>query len=63
MALTLKGARVNAGLTQAEASKILGITSVTLGSWEKGRSYPTIDKVFEMAKLYGVGINDLIFLN
>lgn len=62
MAITLKGARVNAGYTQEKAGELLGVTSVTIGSWERGKTYPKIDQVAKIAALYGVGINDLIFL-
>ena len=33
--ITLKAARVNSGLTQAEAAKEMGVSTVTLGLWEK----------------------------
>lgn len=62
MAITLKGARVNAGFTQAEAGRRLGVTSVTIGNWEKGKTFPKVDQVFDIARLYGVNVNDLIFL-
>lgn len=35
MQITLKAARVNAGLTIKEASKKLGISHTTLTKWEK----------------------------
>ena len=62
MALTLKGARVNAGLTQKEAGEKLGVTSVTLSNWEKGKTFPKVDQIFRLADLYGVSVNDFIFL-
>lgn len=62
MAITLKACRVNAGYTQKEASEKLGITSATLGNWERGKTFPKIDQVERIATLYGVNVNDLIFL-
>ena len=62
MAITLKGARVNAGYTQREVSEILGISNVTIGNWEKGKTFPKVNQVEKLASLYGVNINDLIFL-
>ena len=62
MAITLKGARVNAGYTQREVSEILGISNVTIGNWEKGKTFPKVNQVERLASLYGVNINDLIFL-
>lgn len=62
MGYTLKGARVNAGYTQREVSEILGISNVTIGNWEKGKTFPKVNQVEKLASLYGVNINDLIFL-
>ena len=62
MALTLKGARANAGFTQKEVSQRLGITTVTLSNWEKGKTFPKVDQIFRLADLYGVSVNDFIFL-
>lgn len=40
--MTLKTARNRLGLSQIEASKILGISVDTLGNYERGKSYPDI---------------------
>lgn len=61
MALLLKAARVNAGLTQAEAAKALGINKNTILSYEKYRTIPDIEIAKKIAKLYGVTVNDIIF--
>ena len=62
MKLTLKAARVNAGLTQAEVANHLGINKGTLVNYEKYRTIPDIGMAKMMASLYGVSVNDLIFL-
>lgn len=62
MAITLKAARVNAGLTQREAAKRLGISISTLGSFEMGRRFPDVPQILKIEELYGVGFNELIFL-
>lgn len=62
MAITLKAARVNAGLTQNEAAKKLGITRGTLASYEKYKTKPDIDRAKKIAALYGTTVNCLIFL-
>lgn len=36
MAITLKSARVNVNLTQAQAAKLIGITVDTLSNYERG---------------------------
>lgn len=62
MKLTLKGARVNKGLTQSEVALKLGITKGTLVNYEKYRTIPDINIAKKMATLYEVSVNDLIFL-
>ena len=59
MAISIKAARVNAGLTQSEASAALNINKATLISWEKGRTAPTVSKFNEMCKLYGTKQEDI----
>ena len=60
--ITLKAARVNAGLTQKEAAKVLKISNKTLLNWEKGVSFPKADKVEKICDLYGVAYDNIIFL-
>ena len=62
MKITVKAARVNAGLTQAEVCAKLGINKGTLISYEKYRTIPDIATATAMAKLYGLSVNDIIFL-
>lgn len=62
MGITLKAARVNAGLTQEQAAKALGVTEQTIINYEKGRRYPDVRILKRIEEVYGVGYNDLIFL-
>lgn len=50
--ITIKAARVNAGLTQRQAAKLLGINPDTLSRYESGRSVPRVDMIEKMSKLY-----------
>ena len=50
--LTMKALRVNAGLSQREVAKAIGITPGTLCRWERGQSAPPFDKVLALAELY-----------
>jgi len=61
MAMTLKAARVNAGLKQLDAARELGISKNTLASYENYRTVPDIEKSQRIAELYGVTVNDIIF--
>lgn len=60
--MTLKAARVNAGLTQKQAAKKLHISDKTLNNWENGKSLPKADKIDAMCLLYGCTYNNLNFL-
>ena len=62
MQITLKAARVNCGLRQHEAAKQLGVDKSTLGNWENGKTFPTADRLAQMCKLYGVGIDDIFLI-
>lgn len=62
MAITLKAARVNAGFTQNEAAKMLKISKTTLASYEMYRTIPSIEMAQKIAALYGLEVDDIIFL-
>ena len=62
MAISMKAARVNVGMTQSEAAKFLDISKNTLIGYEKGRVMPPIDVAKKMANLYGQSVDDIIFL-
>lgn len=59
--ITLKAARVNAGYTQKEAAKKLGISNKTLWSWENGLSAPKATQAGDICVLYGVNYNNINF--
>lgn len=60
--LTLKAARVNAGLDQKTAAKKLKVSNKTLGNWENGVSAPRQDKIDSICILYNINYDNLIFL-
>lgn len=59
--ISLKAARVNAGMQQEVAAAKLHVDTATLRSWERGKTIPGYDKVMEMCRLYNYPI-DYIFL-
>ena len=66
MALHLKAARVNAGLTQDAAVQEMRkrgckISKNTLINYEKYRTKPDIDTAQALAALYGKSVDDIIF--
>ena len=60
--INLAAARVNKGMTQRAAAKELEISTKTLQNWEKGASFPNMQKIDEICDLYGVSVDNLIFL-
>ena len=62
MAITLKAARVNAGLAQSEAAKRLNISESTLSKWERGKSFPNVRNIIDIEQVYGMPYGEIIFL-
>jgi transcriptional regulator with XRE-family HTH domain len=60
--ISLKAARVNAGLSQKEVAKILKISNNTVTNWESGKSFPSADKIYELCKLYNISYDAINFL-
>lgn len=61
MAMTLKAARVNKGLTQDEAAKALHISVEALRKYEKGITSPTVAILKRIEEVYEVPYSGLIF--
>lgn len=62
MKITLKAARVNAGLTQEEAAKSMNIDRTTLINWEKGKTFPKATQLMGLCDIYNAPMDD-IFLS
>ena len=62
MVITLKSARVNKELTQAQAASLIGVTVDTLSNYERGKSYPDVPIIKKIEEVYGVPYSNLIFL-
>ena len=52
--ISLRAARVNAGLTQEEASERAGCARSTLNGYESGKTQPTYKTLKAMCELYGI---------
>ena len=59
---TLKTARERKGLTQESAAKLIGISTDTLGNYERGKSYPDIPVLRKIEEVYEIPYERLIFL-
>lgn len=61
MKITLRAARINAGIKQSEVSKELKVSERTVGKWEIGDISPRITNVLKLLKLYDVPIENIEF--
>lgn len=57
--ITLRAARVNAGLTQEEVAKKLHVNKQTIVNWENNLSEPKISQARALCDLYGISINNI----
>lgn len=55
----MRAARVNRGLKQSEAAKLLGKNKKTVYMWENGKAKPSLDMVEPICKLYGVSYDEI----
>jgi len=62
MAMTLKAIRVNKGLSQEEAARLIGVGSDTLSNYERGITFPDIPVLKKIEEVYEVKYDDIIFL-
>jgi len=61
-AITLAEARAKSFLTIKEVGKVVGVTGQTISNWEHGYGEPTVSQGRRLASLYGVALEDVIFL-
>lgn len=58
--MSFSAARKKAGLNQVDAAKALGVTQGAISMWENGRTKPRSAQIVEIAKLYGVTVDELL---
>ena len=52
--------RKNAGLTQADLAKALGVTDVAVSKWESGKQNPSSKTMTKLADYFGVSVDVLL---
>ena len=60
LASNVKRLRTDAGMTQAELAKLIGVTRASVTQWETGWSQPRMGALEKLAKTFGVSISELI---
>lgn len=56
---SIRSRREEAGITQADLAGRIGVTRQTLIAIEQGKYSPTLELAFQIARAFGVGIDDL----
>lgn len=59
----IKIARTNAGMTQADLARIMGVPYQTIGHWEKNASSPKYSSLEKVAKALNISVETLILGN
>ena len=61
MAISIRAARVNAGLTQTQLGESVGKSKGTIASYENYATKVPIDVALAMAKVFGMSVDDIIW--
>lgn len=56
----LTAARINAGLTQTETARRLGVDQSAVSYWESGKKTPRVSMLVKISDLYCCSIDDLM---
>lgn len=59
--ITLKAARVNAGLTQKEVAEKMGVSIQTINKWENNLKIVKLGSFNKLCKLYNKNVNEIFF--
>lgn len=59
MQMSLRAARIDAGLRQTDMALKLNVSRKTISSWESGKSLPTADKIDDICAALGKSYDDI----
>lgn len=59
----LQELRKKKGLTQEELAQSLCVSRTAISKWESGRGYPSVDSIKDIAKFFGITIDELLSSN
>ena len=55
----LKEARINAGMTQAQAGRLVGMNAPGISHYETDRNVPSVINAIKLCDAYGVWVEDV----
>ncbi len=58
--ITLKAARVNAGMTQTQVAEKVGVIKETILNWENGKTKIKTFQLMALCQLYGISVDNII---
>lgn len=58
--MNLASARINAGLSQSEVARRIGVDQSSVSCWEAGKRMPRAIMLVKMAELYRCTIDELL---
>ena len=61
--MNFRTARLSAGLSVAQVVEALSVSDAAVYQWETGVTTPNTKRIIEVAKLYGVTVDDLLAEN
>lgn len=56
----LRALRKEKNVTQEQLAEALGVSNRSVSRWENGKTLPDFDLLLELAKYYGVGIDEIL---
>lgn len=58
--MSFSSARKRAGLSQAEVARRLDVTRASVNLWERGRGYPVVTRLLEVAQLLDCSVEEIL---
>lgn len=62
MKMTLKAIRVNSGLDQEQAGKLIGVSEDTWRNYENSKTFPNVPVIQKIEEVFNVSYNEINFL-
>ncbi len=58
--IRLKSLRIEHNLSQADIAEYLKVSRQSISQWETGKTYPDIDNIVLLSKLYNISVDELL---
>ena len=58
--MRLLSLRTSAGWSQEFVARQMGVSRATIVNWERGNTEPSISEAVELAKLFGITVEELL---